>query len=104
MDERQEDLLLSYPVVLECYNLLYKRHTLDTAHTWLRFAFDDLMVNPLPDDYQEAAELLQTYKDQKLSLVDGVVAVLAEQLRVSVWTFDTHFDSLGTSVWRHYDR
>ena len=104
MDERQENLLLSYPVVLECYNLLYKKHTLGTAHDWLGFAFDDLIANPSPNDYREAAELLQTYEDQKLSLVDGVIAVLAEQLKLPVWTFDAHFDILGTSVWRHYDR
>jgi hypothetical protein len=29
-----------------------------------------------------------------------VVAVLADQLQLSVWTFDHHFDVMGTAVWR----
>jgi hypothetical protein len=32
--------------------------------------------------------------------VDAVVATLAEQLDLPVWTFDHHFDVMACPVWR----
>jgi predicted nucleic acid-binding protein len=57
-------------------------------------------LNPHRDDYLAAARRLRSFADQPITLSDAVVAVLANQLFLSVWTFDHHFDVMGAAVWR----
>ena len=40
------------------------------------------------------------YPDQDISLADAVNAEISERLGVTVWTYDHHFDVMGTGVWR----
>lgn len=90
-----------YPTVAETYSLVLRRVTPATAHVWL----DDLLervnlLNPTADDYSEAAQLVQRYNDQALSLFDALLAVVSGQLEVAVWTFDRDFDTMRVPVWR----
>jgi predicted nucleic acid-binding protein len=40
------------------------------------------------------------YRDQPISLFDAVLAVLARDADVPVWTYDHHFDLMKIAVWR----
>ena len=92
---------LSYPVVLECYNLLYRALRLSVAHRWLEVVLHELTpLNPTPEDYGLAAIRVRRFTDQRISLVDASTAVLAERFSVPVWTFDHHFDVMQVPVWR----
>ncbi len=95
---------LSYPVVLECYNLLYRALRLSVVHRWLEVVLERLTpLNPTPEDYSLAAIRVRYFTDQRISLVDASTAVLAERFSVPVWTFDRHFDVMQVSVWRAGD-
>ena len=38
--------------------------------------------------------------DQPITLIDATLAAVAARMRVSVWTYDHHFDAMGIPVWR----
>ena len=44
---------------------------------------DLLLVNPLPHDYQRAADLMRQYADAKLDFVDAIIVALAERLNIT---------------------
>lgn len=90
-----------YPTVAEAYSLVLRRVTPPTAHVWI----DDLLervnlLNPTAEDYHEAVQLVQRFKDQELSLFDALLAVVSDQLDLAVWTFDSDFDTMRVPVWR----
>jgi predicted nucleic acid-binding protein len=58
------------------------------------------LVNPAPEDYQDALKKLGAFTDQPITLFDATVAVIAERLNVEVWTYDHHFDLMRAAVWR----
>ncbi|MBI4500363.1 MAG: PIN domain-containing protein [Gemmatimonadetes bacterium] len=58
------------------------------------------LLNPSPEDYGQALTRLAKHRDLRLSLFDGVAAILAERLGLALWTYDDHFHALGTPVWR----
>ena len=94
-------LALSYPVVLECYNLLYQNVRLSVAHEWLELAIQDSKpLNPTPEDYRDAALQVRRFADQRVSLVDAALAVLAVRFGVPVWTFDSRFAVMRVPVWQ----
>ena len=61
---------------------------------------DTIMINPEPEDYLASAALLDRYPDQRITLADGVVAVLSRRYSLPVWTYDHHFDVKASMVWR----
>lgn len=90
-----------YPVVAESYTLILRRVAPSVAQGWLRDVLERVsLLNPTEADYQEAIELLQRYPDQTISLFDALLAVLAQELELDLWTFDSHFDTLQRPVWR----
>ena len=94
-------LALSYPVVLECYNLLYQNVRLSIAHEWLELVVrDSKPLNPTLEDYRDAALQVRRFTDQRISLVDATIAVLAERLDVPVWTFDSRFAVMRVPTWQ----
>lgn len=44
---------------------------------------DLLLVNPLLEDYQRAAELMRQYADAELDFVDALIAAIAERLNIT---------------------
>jgi predicted nucleic acid-binding protein len=56
-------------------------------------------LNPLEEDYLQAAHRVRTYHDQPLTLVDAVLTVLSERLGLPVWSYDYHFDLLRVPRW-----
>lgn len=57
-------------------------------------------MNPVPEDYREAVKNVLAFTDQKITLFDATVAVLAGRLGLQVWTYDHHFDVMRAMVWR----
>jgi len=57
-------------------------------------------LNPTPDDFEQAADLVRGYQDQALSMFDAVTAVVGRRLRMPVWAYDHHFDIVRAEVWR----
>jgi len=93
--------VILYPVLLETYRLLLRRVPLVTAHGWLtQIMTNSSFVNPLADDYLEAARRVRRFRDQPLTLVDAIVAVLSEHSGTPVWTYDHHFDVMRIDRWR----
>jgi predicted nucleic acid-binding protein len=94
-------LALAFPVLLEAHTLVLRRLGLPFAHRWLDQVLAGTgLLNAGREEYLRARERLRKYLDQPITLVDAVVATLAEQLDLPVWTFDHHFDLMGCSVWR----
>jgi predicted nucleic acid-binding protein len=94
-------LMTSWSNVTEAYNLVLQRLSIPKAQGWLRELIRGIgLLNPSDEDYLEAAHRVLRYSDQDISLVDAVLAVLSDQLRIPVWTFDHHFDDMRARVWR----
>jgi predicted nucleic acid-binding protein len=99
--EAGRTLVVPFPTVCESHSLVMRRLGIETARRWL----DELMsgagfLNPHRDDYLAAVNRIRAYRDQTITLYDGLLAVLADQLKFPVWTFDHHFDAMGVTVWR----
>lgn len=94
-------VVVAFPTLLESHSLVLQRLGSRTARKWLaELIVGAGLLNPHRDDYLAAARLLPSFADQSITLCDAVVAILAEQLHLDVWTFDHHFDLMGTVVWR----
>jgi uncharacterized protein len=99
--EQGGTVVVSFPILLECHSLVLKRLGNRIARKWLAELIAGAgLMNPHRDDYLVAGQRLRSFADQPITLCDAVVAVLADQLHLSVWTFDHHFDVMATAVWR----
>ncbi len=94
------EVVVAYPTLLEAQALILRRSHPATVHGWLREMIrNSRFVNPTPEDYQRAVERTRRYPDQTITLFDAVAA-LSDRLDLPVWTYDHHFDIMGTEVWR----
>jgi predicted nucleic acid-binding protein len=94
-------LTVPWSTVLETHSLIFRRLGFHAAQSWLDHATESLgLLNPRREHYQEAAQRIQLYPDQAISLFDGVLATLSLQLRIPVWSYDHHFDVMRVEVWR----
>lgn len=94
-------IIVSYPVYLETHKLILQWLGFSQA---LTFA-DNIrqtanLINPIDTDYEAAVKLVAKFPDQDITLCDAVTAILANQLKVPVWTYDYHFDVMQAQVWR----
>lgn len=93
--------LVSYSTLLEGHTLALRKLGIAEAHSFLRYAARTAtLVNPTAEDYDRAIERVLRYPDQDISFADAVVAEIGTRLEVPVWTYDHHFDVMGTRVWR----
>lgn len=94
-------VVVAFPTVAESHSLISKRLGSRAAQKWLEeLTLGVDLLNPLREDYLVACRRIQPFADQPITLFDALVAVLADQLHVHVWTFDHHFDVMGVAVWR----
>jgi predicted nucleic acid-binding protein len=99
--EQGRTLVVAFPTLIESQSLILKRLGFRVARRWLaELTAGAGLLNPHRDDYLAAARRLRSFADQPITLCDAVVTVLADQLSLSVWTFDHHFDVMGAAVWR----
>ncbi len=95
------EVIVAHPTVMECYTLVRYRLGVGPAFTWLEeLLVGASLVNPTVNDYTDAAARIRRYPDQRITLFDATVAVLASRLRHPVWTYDHHFDAMRVRVWR----
>ena len=97
--ERRE-VLVAYPTLLEAHALVLFRMGTKAANKWLSFMTTVRLVNPSPDDYEQALARVRALPDQSITLCDATVAALATRLGLEVWTYDHHFDVMRVRVWR----
>jgi predicted nucleic acid-binding protein len=96
----RREVVVPYPTLLEAYSLVLFRMGTHAAFTWLTYMADASLVNPTPEDYREAAARVRALPDQRITLFDAVVAVMAARLKLEVWTYDHHFEVMRVGVWR----
>ncbi len=95
------EVLLAYPTFCEAYTLVLHRLGKTAVERWSGEVMSGVsLLNPLPQDYQEAVKRLKSFADQTITMFDATVAVLGSRLGVPIWTYDHHFHILGASVWR----
>jgi hypothetical protein len=81
-----------YPTLPECYSLVMRELGIRTAHEFLEEVVrGSIFENASSEDYQKASLRVLRYKDQDITLVDAVIAEIADRLDAPVWTFDHHF-------------
>ena len=99
--EREHRLIIvAYPTLLEAHALVLARLGKVAARTWLSLMSDTALINPKPEDYRQAIAKLKGLPDQKITLFDALVGVLASRMGLPVWTYDHHFDVMRVPVWR----
>ena len=98
-----EDLetAVSYATLQEAYVLILRKLGNVQARSFLEDLVQGaILIAPMKEDYQKAVRRVLRYPDQDISLADAVNAEISERLGVPVWTYDHHFDVMGTRVWR----
>jgi predicted nucleic acid-binding protein len=92
---------ITYSTLAEAYTLVLRRLGTAYAHSWLQEVVDgSAMINPEPGDYVQAAGLIVAYTDQPITMFDAVAAAVGERLSLAVWTYDRHFDLMGSKRWQ----
>ena len=100
LDLERRVIAVSYPTLLETHKLVQMRLGVAAAQTWLDLMSDAALINPEPEDYRGAIAKVRSLPDQKISLFDALLGVLASRLNLHVWTHDHHFDVMRVPVWR----
>jgi predicted nucleic acid-binding protein len=94
------NVVVAYPTLLGAYSLILFRLGKNAAAKWLADMTDAHLINPIPEDYSQAAAKVRALADQPITLFDAVVAVLAPRLGLMVRIYDHHFDVMRVGVWR----
>ena len=95
------EVVVAYPTLCEAYTLVLYRLGMDMASSWMNDMRRGVaLVNPMPEDYQEAIKKLTVFTDQPITLFDATVAVLGQRMGLEIWTYDHHFDLMRATVWR----
>lgn len=101
MTNRNSTILMAFPVLCESHTLVLRRLGSKYAANWLsEMLSGSLPMNPEASDYLEASSDLRKYSDHPITLVDALLARLTRKLNAPVWTFDRHFVTMRTAVWR----
>jgi predicted nucleic acid-binding protein len=94
-------VVVPYPTLLESYSLVMRELGIRTAREFLEEVVrGSIFENASSEDYQKASLRVLRHKDRDITLVDAVIAEVADRLDAPVWTFDHHFDVMGANVWR----
>ncbi|KKI98127.1 type II toxin-antitoxin system VapC family toxin [Prochlorothrix hollandica] len=94
-------IILIYPVLAECHNLLLKRFGTEVGLGFLQdMKTGTILLSPEPEDYDAGIKSLQNYIDQTITLCDATIAAVSRRLKLSTWTYDFHFDVMRCQVWR----
>lgn len=98
--QERREVLIPYPIVLECHSLLLFRMGQVAAAEWLIEIGTGSLVNPKPQDYSDAFVRVGALPGQRITLVDATIGALAARMGLEVWTYDHHFDVMRIAVWR----
>ena len=94
-------VLVVFPVLCEAHTLVLRRLGGRYAAGWLsELLSGTVQVNPETNDYLDATAGLRKYSDHPITLVDALLARMTRRLEAPVWTFDRHFATMRTRVWK----
>jgi uncharacterized protein len=94
-------VVVPYPALLESFSLVMHKLGIWEAHRFLdEVVGTSIFENASTEDYRKGSYRVLQYADQDITLVDAVIAEISARLAVPVWTFDHHFEVMGTNVWR----
>lgn len=96
----KREVMVSFSTLMETYSLVLHRIDRNIAYKWLTEMAEAALVNPTPEDYRQAARKVGAFPDQRITMFDATVAVLATRLGLEVWTYDHDFDLMRVQVWR----
>jgi len=99
LENSRRQIVIAYRTFLETHALVLARMGPRTASLWLSYMSDAMLINPSLDDYQQALMRVRALPDQRITLFDATVAVMAANLGLEVWTYDHHFDVMRVPVW-----
>ena len=92
--------MITYPTLGEAYTLVLRRLGIDYAQGWLReLVSASILINPEREDFLVAIDLMLRFRDQPITIFDGVAATVCGRLRIRVWAYDHHFDLLRVKRW-----
>jgi uncharacterized protein len=101
IEARNFTVVVSYATLCETHTLILRRLGVPYALQWLGEMLDGaLLLNPEAADYTQAATQLTRFPDHPITLVDAVTAAVSRKLEIPVWTFDRHFITMRTKLWR----
>jgi predicted nucleic acid-binding protein len=101
LNRERRAVAVAYPILLESYTLVLYRLGKQVASKWLGETMEGAsLINPSAEDYRAAVAKVLSFEDQRITLFDATVAVLAQRSRLQVWTYDHHFDVMRVPVWR----
>ena len=101
IEARNFTVAVSYATLCETYTLILRRLGGGYARQWLDEMLEGaLLLNPEAADYSQAAAQLKRFLDHPITLVDAVTGALSGKLEIPVWTYDRHFATMRTKLWR----
>lgn len=101
LNQNKTKIILPFPILLEAHKLVLYKCGIKFAKIFFeRLTNSTNLINPTSEDYYSAYHLIDKFSDQKITLFDALVAVLANQAKLPVWTYDYHFDVMGVQIWR----
>lgn len=93
--------VVSYATLQEAHGLVLRKLGPSQARVFLRDLLrTTVFIVPIEEDHKKAVGRVLRYPDQDISMADAVNAEIADRLQVPVWTYDHHFDIMGSRVWR----
>jgi predicted nucleic acid-binding protein len=98
--ESDARVVVLHATILEAYSLILRQLGTHYAQRWLAFLQPNTGLIPVADEYYEAAfALIQNFPDQDMTLFDALLHTVSVGSGMPIWTFDHHFDILGSSRW-----
>jgi predicted nucleic acid-binding protein len=98
---QNNSVLVVFPVLCEAHTLVLRRLGGRYASSWLSEMLSGTVpVNPETNDYLDATVSLRKYSDHPITLVDALLARMTRRLETPVWTFDRHFLTMRTTIWK----
>ena len=94
-------VVVPYPALLESFSLVMRKLGIWEAHRFLdEVVGTSIFENATTEDYLKGSSRVLHFVDQDITLVDAVIAEISARLAAPVWTFDHHFEVMGTNIWR----
>lgn len=101
LEEDGYEILVASPTLLEAQRLIGQNFKPPFPNDWLtETLYGTSQINPTTELYRQAAQLLNRYGDQCITLADATVVVVSPFIGASVWTFDRHLERMGAQIWR----
>jgi predicted nucleic acid-binding protein len=101
LEDQSLRAVVSYATLQEAHALVLRKLGPVQAQIFLRDLLrTTVFVVPTEEDYKKAVARIFRYPDQDISMADAINAEISDRLQIPMWTYDHHFDVMGSRVWR----